>query len=137
MLYFLMGVGLDLVLPASFPGPVWLRAVGVILFGAGVGLMLRSWWLFEKAGTAIRPTDEPSKMITSGPYARSRNPMYVAAVLMMLGPSVFLGSLPLLGAALAFFATMHLVHIPFEERVMEEAFGEEYREYALRVTRWL
>ena len=65
-------------------------AFGAALAVAGFALMILAWWLFRQAGTAVCPTEKSSRMVTRGPYAWTRNPMYLGMTAMLLGVSFFL-----------------------------------------------
>lgn len=78
---------------------------------------------------------ERHKLVTSGPYRRVRHPMYSAIVLWATGLSLitanwFVGFLPIA------FALFFIRRAPDEERMMVEAFGDEYRNYMQRSGRF-
>jgi protein-S-isoprenylcysteine O-methyltransferase Ste14 len=82
---------------------------------------------------------EPDKnyLLRNGLYAYSRNPMYVAELILMLGWVIFYGSVAVLIALVAWAMIFALYQIPTEERTMEAHFGDTYREYKRKVPRWL
>ena len=104
---------------------------------AGFALMIRAWWLFRQAGTAVCPTEKSSRMVTGGPYAWTRNPMYLGMIAMLLGVSVFLGTLPFFCATAAYGLVINSVFCPYEEQKLECEFGEHYLRYKRQVRRWL
>jgi protein-S-isoprenylcysteine O-methyltransferase Ste14 len=78
----------------------------------------------------------PAFLLTRGPYAYSRNPMYVSELALWLRWAVFYGNL---GVAIG-FVILFAVLVPgvrYEERVLEARFGDAYRAYRGRVPRWL
>jgi len=76
-------------------------------------------------------------LITAGPFRFSRNPAYLAMAAILFGSAVVMGSvLPFVFTAL-FIAIIEMLFIPVEERMLEEAFGGEYREYRKEVRRWV
>jgi len=80
---------------------------------------------------------KPTRIVSSGPYAFSRNPMYLAWTLINFGIVLILNTVwlvILLPAALLF---THFLTIPREERHLEEHFGEDYSGYKARTHRWL
>jgi protein-S-isoprenylcysteine O-methyltransferase Ste14 len=107
------------------------RAVGWAIVGAGSLIIARSL-------TAAGTTDlaKPESLVTSGPYAVSRNPMYVGWALLQLGIGLVAGSgwvlttVPLVGLA---------IHrdVVGEERRLAERFGDEYQRYSAKVGRYL
>ena len=76
-------------------------------------------------------------LVTTGPYRFSRNPLYLGGnVFIILGASLLLGTPS--GLAIT------IIHMPLvdfmirrEERQLEQAFGDEWRQYKKRVRRWL
>ena len=75
-------------------------------------------------------------LVTRGPYAYSRNPMYVSELALWLGWAVFYGNVGVLIGLVIFFA-LFLPGVRYEERVLEARFGDVYRAYRGRVPRWL
>lgn len=110
---------------------------GTVIGLAGLAVMLRGWWLFRAADTPVCPTDCPSSLVMHDVFEVSRNPMYLAIVLMMLGLAVALVSPTLLVATLLQFLLLDRVFCPYEEQRLEQAFGEPYRDYVRRVRRWI
>lgn len=130
-------VALALVIPGTrIVSGAW-RAAGLLPVACGVALHRAAWRRLRSAGTPVRADEEPRKLVTDGPYARSRNPMYLAGALILLG------SAPLLGAATPFLVVPAYVwladrrFLPAEERTLEARFGEAYRSYRERVPRWV
>jgi protein-S-isoprenylcysteine O-methyltransferase Ste14 len=77
------------------------------------------------------------KLLTPGPYAFSRNPMYLMELGFWFGWALFYGSLPVLIGFLIWFILFNFVIIPYEEHDLERRFGEVYRQYKQVVPRWL
>ena len=75
--------------------------------------------------------------IRTGPYAFSRNPIYLAFTLFQLGLAAWVNSLGLLVTLLPALALMMLVVVPREERYLEARFPAEYLPYKRAVRRWL
>jgi protein-S-isoprenylcysteine O-methyltransferase Ste14 len=82
-------------------------------------------------------TDPPKRLVTGGLYRYSRNPLYVAHVVLVLGWFFAFGRLALLVYAGAVVALFQGVIILREEPVLYANFGEEYARYARAVARWL
>jgi len=132
-----LSVGLHFLLPQAYRRQFACLICGVMAIAIGLGVMMWAWWLFRKSGTPTRPTHQATALVTSGPFRFSRNPMYLAIVVIMLGLAVWVGSLPMLIAPVGFFAFMSLVFIPYEERRLRETFGDAYLSFAQRVRRWI
>jgi protein-S-isoprenylcysteine O-methyltransferase Ste14 len=94
--------------------------------------------LFRREGTEVNPTSPANrKLVTTGPYQFTRNPMYLGLVIFALGVALWIGAWPMFVAPVAIFATAEWVHIPFEEAKMRRQFGTNYEEYVERVRRWM
>jgi len=123
----------------------WSKLPGFPLVSLGISLVAISWilpvWaivLFRREGTEVEPTSPTNrKLITSGPYQFTRNPMYLGLVILTLGIAIWVGAWPMFGAPIALFATVNCVHIPFEEAKMRRQFGAVYDNYVARVRRWM
>jgi protein-S-isoprenylcysteine O-methyltransferase Ste14 len=76
-------------------------------------------------------------LITHGPFACSRNPMFVAVTVMLLGWSIFYGSVVILILTVVFWTLLNYLKVPQEERGLEARFGEAYHAYRRRVPRWI
>ncbi len=133
----LIGVGLDLVRPLR-----WLPAgtaawVGVPLVIVALALFVASTREFRKAATPIPGNAPTTAIVQSGPYRFSRNPIYLAFTLFVLGIACWVNSIWLLGTLCAAVLLMSAVVIPREERYLARRFDLEYREYKAKVRRWL
>ena len=100
-------------------------------------------WDFASGLARVRELPErmerltaPPFLMTTGPYAYTRNPMYVAELALWLGWAILFGSLVTLLGFVVLMVVIILV-LPWEERGLETQFGETYREYQARVPRWL
>ncbi len=111
--------------------------VGLLPLGAGFWIMLAAHTLFVTRKTGVCPTTPTTRLIEDGPYRFTRNPMYVGMVLILLGIAILVGSPVAVLAPLAFAFLIDQTWIPFEEQKLDERFGEQYREYASKVRRWL
>jgi protein-S-isoprenylcysteine O-methyltransferase Ste14 len=133
-------VALGVFLPLPWLGGVLaeiLFAIGWLCLFAVAALWFSSIRTMLRARTTLNPTGTPEHLVTSGPFAVSRNPIYLANTMLLIGLGLIVGSVwfPLLGLAAAFL-TGKLV-IEFEEKMLAERFGKRYRDYARRVRRWI
>jgi protein-S-isoprenylcysteine O-methyltransferase Ste14 len=79
----------------------------------------------------------PTYLLRRGPYALTRNPMYVAELALWCGWALLYGSVAVLIGFLFLWMVMHFRVIPREERALEARFGEVYLHYKNAVPRWL
>ena len=75
--------------------------------------------------------------MTTGPYRRSRNPMYVGLLTFLLGVGILRGTWPFLAVAPALFVALWTAFVPYEEARMERLFGADYLAWKARTRRWL
>ncbi len=118
------------------PEPVAWPAIAVIAVGAA--LYFSCLWLFAVVGRGTPgPWDPPRRFVTVGAYRWVRNPIYIAALLVVLGEAWLFLSLSLLAYAGAMTILFHLFVIGYEEPTLRRAFGETYAEYCQTVPRWI
>ena len=106
-------------------------------FALGLAIAIAGKRQFDRAGTTIKPFETSTALVTNGVFAFSRNPMYLSMMLGLLGVFVVLGSLMPLAVVPVFFLIIRTRFIAVEERMLEEAFGDDYGAYKSRVRRWL
>lgn len=114
---------------------VWLGAALV-----AIGFTCAFWAiaLFRREGTELNPISETNKsLVISGPYRFTRNPIYLALVILTLGIAFWVGSLPMFAVPVLLFITTNWVHVPFEEAKMRRQFGAAFDSYTNRVRRWI
>ncbi len=93
---------------------------------------------FYKAKTTIHPmqSEKVSKLVTSGLYAYSRNPMYLALLLVLLAWGLYLGNAFNVLLAAGFVSYMNRFQIQAEERILSQKFKKNYAQYCIQVRRW-
>ena len=121
-------------------GPAGWNLVGYVPVAVGAVLLV---WIMVFGFSQYRnlperlPVDwSPAILMTGGPYAISRHPMYVGELALWLGWAILYGSIPVL-IGLAVLGAVVALLAPREERALEAKFGEVYRQYKARVPRWL
>jgi protein-S-isoprenylcysteine O-methyltransferase Ste14 len=111
------------------------RCAGLALAGTGTALYVRSLHDFGGSWRFTIDREQPGELVTSGVFALSRNPVYLALSLVLIGVSLALGSIPL--TVLAAAAPLYFRQlIPREERFLQVHYGERYARYSERVPRW-
>ena len=116
------------------------RAVLAAATAAGsVALPVAARNQFQRSGTTLDPThpERASTLVTTGPFASTRNPMYVGLTGLLLANAVRKGSMRSLLPVAAFVAVMDRVQIASEEAALHERFGADYDSYRTAVPRWL
>ena len=114
-------------------------SAGIALILLGLGLVAVSIRSFVVAGTTPNPMQpkNATRLVTSGAYALSRNPMYVGDAVMLAGIAVWIGSVLNLVLIAAFVWYIDRFQIPAEEKALAEIFGNRYVTYRGKVRRWL
>lgn len=102
-------------------------------------LLIGSARAFRRAGTTVDPRRRVTSdaLVTDGPNALTRNPMYVGMAGLLLAHAVARRSLPALTPAMAFTAWIDRIQIPMEETHLAETFPEAFDTYRNAVPRWL
>jgi protein-S-isoprenylcysteine O-methyltransferase Ste14 len=132
----LVGIALNWFWPLKFlPGNM--RLLGPLVTVGAVVLFLLSYREFRAAGTSARGSTSSTTIVQTGPYRFSRNPIYLAFILFVLGLSVWLNNLWMLVTLIPAIGFIAMVVIPREERFLERNFNDQYSSYKARVRRWL
>jgi protein-S-isoprenylcysteine O-methyltransferase Ste14 len=135
-----LGCLLSLVLPlgtrlASANGLA--LAVGSTFVVLGLVLAVLAARRFRMAGTSV-PTQQPTAaLVTVGPYAFTRNPIYIGLILIYFGLAIVLTSLWVLMLLIPVLVVLQRGVVEREEAYLERQFGDVYRKYQTRVPRWL
>lgn len=120
----------------TYPLPL-ARWAGGFLVLAGVALMVWAIAAFRRHQTTVVPHQTPRHIITSGPFARSRNPIYLGDVMVLAGAILWLGIWPALVLIPVFGAILTRRFVAPEEARMKENFGADFQAYAEKTPRWL
>ena len=123
---------LQLFRPASVFPAAWighLAGWSLILLGAALSL----WAAIEASDSDI---SSPDTLLTTGPYAWTRNPMYVGWMAIYVGVAFAANALWILVLSPLVVAYIHFVDVRGEEAWLEGRFGEQYRAYCTRVPRY-
>jgi protein-S-isoprenylcysteine O-methyltransferase Ste14 len=115
---------------AAIGGGAWLFALGVLI--AWLGLLLR-WWSFVSLGeyfTVVVKTSEDQPVVDRGPYRVLRHPSYTGLLLAFLGGGLMLANWVSTAGAVGVVLAALIYRLRIEERALEAALGNRYREYA-------
>lgn len=105
---------------------------------AGVALYVWCVWNFAAVGRGTPGLwDAPTRVVAVGPYRWVRNPIYIAALLVVLGEAWLFLSFPLLVYAGVMAVFFHLFVVGYEEPTLRRRFGSAYLEYQRMVPRWI
>jgi protein-S-isoprenylcysteine O-methyltransferase Ste14 len=119
---------------ATAAGAVW---PALVVVAAGAALYLWCVWMFAVIGNGTPgPWDAPQHVVATGPYLWVRNPIYLSALLVVVGEAWLFLSLPLLVYAGAMALLFHLFVIGYEEPTLARRFGDAYIDYRRKVPRW-
>ena len=125
--------------PDLIPQPF--NLVGLLLIP--VGFLLIIWANYTllhigKIGLRARePMQKPSNLVLAGPYRFSRNPLYFGGLLALLGLVIVWSSVVTAILTILVYIIFRNVFIKKEEMILEEEFGDEYRDFKNRVRRWI
>jgi protein-S-isoprenylcysteine O-methyltransferase Ste14/pimeloyl-ACP methyl ester carboxylesterase len=134
----LVGFVVPLLLAGEDDGFKPFEAIGAVPLVAGTALLLwcvREFFVTGK-GT-LAPWDPPRHLVTSGPYRYTRNPMYVAGTLMLIGWAVGFQSWIHAGYAAAMAAALAVRVVLAEEPFLARTHRDAWTKYRTRVPRWL
>ena len=146
-----VAVGMPSMIVQTFPSELPLgagRYFGILLLLLGISLYTLSVFLFviEGKGTPViwfaRPLrfvlgEEPVKLVLSGLYKMTRNPMYLGVVTFIVGEATFLQYRALFIYAICLFLVFHCVVVFIEEPHLRKKFGREYESYLQSTHRWI
>jgi protein-S-isoprenylcysteine O-methyltransferase Ste14 len=112
------------------------RLVGYALGAAGIALMVWALVTLHRAGTTFEPHKGADRLVTDGPFAWRRNPIYLGHVLILLGLAQLTYNVWFAILAPVYALAVFWLAVLPEERHLEERFGDAYRDYAARTRRW-
>ncbi len=121
------------------PGGIVRRAFAVGLLGAGVTLGALSERRFRAARTTVNPLhpERGTQLVADGPYAISRNPMYLGLVCSVAAHGLWRGGLLAQVPTALLAEWLDRAQIPAEEQALRSLHGRSYVEYCRRVPRWI
>ncbi|WP_045378424.1 methyltransferase family protein [Vibrio campbellii] len=110
---------------------------GLIVIAGFIGIA--GVYEFRKAKTTVNPVkpETASQVVDTGVFAYTRNPMYVALLLVIIAIGLWWQHLSVILCGALFVAYMNRFQIKPEERALERLFGEDYLDYKNQVRRWI
>lgn len=113
--------------------------ISVALALSGLAISLVAVIVFKRSNTTVDPRNpsRTARLVNSGIYSVSRNPMYLGVLLMLFGWGLYLGNILSILCPFIFIAYITRFQIIPEERLLEAKFGEEFLRYKNTARRWL
>ena len=133
----LSGAVVELVWPSPVLPDALATTLGVLGVACALPLFALAARRFMAAGTPLPTNKTPTRIVVSGPYRFSRNPIYLAFSLLHLGIALWVNSAWLLLALAITLVVMTRGVILREEAYLADRFGDEYLRYKALVRRWL
>ena len=133
----LVGWGINVLYPLSFGMPDLNTPVSITVFVLGLIIFVLSVKTFKENEQSPSVHASQPKVLRTGIYGYSRNPIYVAASLWLVSVSLYFDNVWMLImlAPLLIFMTSQV--IKKEEAYLEGKFGDDYRDYKKKVRRWI
>jgi protein-S-isoprenylcysteine O-methyltransferase Ste14 len=113
------------------------RPLGWLAVAIGLALFVWTLWTFARHRTTVNPYVAASTLCTRGPFRFSRNPIYLGDWFLLSGVSLLLHTFWPLAFAPLIWIMIRFGVIRHEEAHLEAKFGDAYRDYKLRVRRWI
>ncbi len=136
----LAAIALQLIAPFSFPRglltPLLILVGGAFIIG-GVALIILARREFSQYRQPTDPGRPTTRIITTGVFSISRNPIYLGAACFIAGVALAVNLPWVLILLLPSLVACHYVLIAPEEKYLAARFGEEYHTYCLTVRRWI
>lgn len=137
---FLLSIAIQFVIPLSFHRGILRQAlvsVGIASIILGIVFIFLARREFARFHQPTDPGHPTSKVVMTGVFSISRNPLYLGSVILLVGIALILNILWAFIALLLSIIICHYVLIVPEEKYLAAKFGDEYREYIATVRRWL
>jgi protein-S-isoprenylcysteine O-methyltransferase Ste14 len=138
-----LGFAFDHLLRLPFPVPRtgwvhWISAINAgVLILVGIAVFAASIRNFSRAATPVQGTRPTRALVTTGIHGWSRNPIYLGMFLVYVGIGLVVRGPWILIVAVPLAVTIRYGVVAREEAYLERRFGDTYRDYKARVSRWL
>ena len=111
----------------------------IIIFLIGMLILINPIFKFIKSKTTIDPIKfkKVNKLITSGIYKYTRNPMYLGLLMLVTSTSIFYLNIFSITTPFFFYYWINRFQIKREEIFLTEKFGKEYLLYKTKTRRWI
>lgn len=112
------------------------RCLPLLLWGYGQFHLVGMYISRHGRGT-YNPRHPPTQLVTTGPYALTRNPMYVGHLVFMVGLTLALRSPVALALTAIHAYWFHTSRVRDDEQLLQQRYGEAYLAYTRQVKRWI
>ena len=115
------------------------HSTSVLILLVGSLFLINPVFKFIKSKTTVNPVKfkKVNKLVTSGIYKYSRNPMYLGMILIIISTSIFYLNYISVVTPFIFYFWINRFQIKREEIFLKEKFGEEYLSYMSKTRRWI
>jgi len=120
----------------NIPSMPRLVSGSILVFAAGF-IAISGFYVLIKNKTTYHTGKATSRLVTCGPYRFSRNPLYLALLLLMAGIALFYASVWLLLAVPVLYLILLFKAVKPEEKYLSGKFGKKYLDYTAKVRRWI
>lgn len=114
-----------------------IKYAGVAVIVLGICIAALAKRDFNRAMTHVAPWKPTRSIVSTGIYAYSRNPMYVAFCFAPVGVGIYMNSCWILVSFFPSVVIVYFIAIKKEEAYLKQKFGEAYEQYTTKVRRWL
>jgi len=118
-------------------GPVWADLLGGLLVGGGLVLMALAVTEMRRQKTTLMPHETPSRLVQSGIFTRSRNPIYLGDVMVLAGLILYFDAVLALPLIPVLTWILEKRFIIGEENRMRRTFRSDWARYEQKVPRWV
>lgn len=118
-------------------GPVWADLLGGLLVGGGVILALLAVYEMRRHRTTIMPHQTAARLVTSGIFKRTRNPIYLGDALILTGLILYWDAVLALPLIPVFVWIIETRFIEPEEARLKQKFPRDFHRYSADTRRWL
>lgn len=132
-----LGVLAHLTCPYRLAPSPWLRGLGGVLAVGAIALAIWGRRTMKAAGTNVDPSLPALAIVSGGPFAFTRNPLYLALIVLFTAIGVALADPSFLVFLLPLTLVLQFGVVLREERYLDAKFGDVYRGYKARVRRWI
>lgn len=134
----LISLMVEFLFPTNLPiNNVLSIVIGISLFFISWTIIFITKYQFKKHNQKSGPNNETTKIIKAGIFSHTRNPIYLGVIFLLPALGFIINSIWLILAIIPVYYLIHFLLILPEEKYLEDRFGDEYRDYADRVRRWI